>query len=124
MERVRVLHEELARPHHAEARPNLIAKLRLDLVEDHRQLAVALDVAPRDVGDDLLVRGSDAEVTLVAILEAQQVGSELIPPSAFLPKLGRLNRRQQQLERAGAIHLLADDVRVFVSVRRPIGSQE
>ena len=56
VEGVGVLHEELARAHHAEARPALVAELHLDLVEIRRQLAIALQLAARDVGDDFLVR--------------------------------------------------------------------
>ena len=41
VEGVGVLHEELAAAHEAEARPDLVAELGLDLVEVERQLAVA-----------------------------------------------------------------------------------
>jgi hypothetical protein len=40
VERVRVLHDELARPQHAGARPRLVTLLDLDVVEDQRQVAV------------------------------------------------------------------------------------
>ena len=40
VERVRVLHDELARPQHAGARPRLVALLDLEVVEDQRQVAV------------------------------------------------------------------------------------
>ncbi len=41
VERVRVFHDEFTRPHHAEARANLVAELGLNLVEIDRQLLVA-----------------------------------------------------------------------------------
>ena len=109
MEGVGVLHDELARAHDAKARPHLVAELGLDLVEVHRQLAVALELAPRDVGDHFLVRGPGDEVALVPILEAQQLRPVLAPAARLLPQLRRLHHRHHQLERAGAVHLLADD---------------
>ena len=95
VERVRVLHEELARAHHAEARPALVAEFHLDLVEVRRQLAVTLELVARDVGDDFLVRRPQAEVALVAILDAQQFGAELAPPAGFHPQLGGDDARHQ-----------------------------
>ena len=89
VEGVGVLHEEFARAHHAEARPALVAEFHLDLVEVHRQLAVALELVARDVGDDFLVRGPEAEVALVAILEAQQFGAELAPTCRIPPTTRR-----------------------------------
>ena len=60
MEAVGVLHDEFARAHDAEARADLVAELGLDLVEVDRQLAVALQLAARQVGDDFLVRRARA----------------------------------------------------------------
>src|SRR5665213_4615829 len=109
MERIGVLHDELAAAHDAEARPYFIAELQLDLVEIDRQLAIALELTPRDIGDDLFVRRADDEVALVAVLQAQQLRSVLIPATRLLPELSGLNRAQQQFQGAGAIHLLAND---------------
>jgi hypothetical protein len=55
------------------------------------------------------VRGTDHEVALVAVFEAQHVGAHLFPASGLLPKLGGLDHRHDELERACAVHLLADD---------------
>src|ERR1039457_6451174 len=71
MERVGVLHDEFAAAHDAKTRPYLVAELQLDLIEIDRQLAIALQFAPRNVGDHLFVRRADHKVTLVAILDAQ-----------------------------------------------------
>ena len=109
MEGVGVLHDEFARAHHAEARPDLVAELGLDLVEIDRQLAVALQLAPREVGDHFLVRRPEAVRPVVAVLHAQQFRPELLPAAGLLPELGRLHGRHQHLERAGAVHFLADD---------------
>ena len=92
VERIGVLHDELARAHDAEARPDLVAELGLDLVEVDRQLPVALDFAARDVSDDLLVRRRDTVVALVAVLKTQQVRPVLLPAARLLPQLGRLDR--------------------------------
>ena len=78
--------------HHAETRADLVAELGLDLVEVHRQLAVALQLAARDVGDDFLVRRPGDEIALVPVLDAQQLRAVLGPAAGFLPELGRLQR--------------------------------
>ena len=88
MERVAVLHQELAAAHDAEARADLVAELGLDLVKMERQLAIALDVAAYDVGDDFFVGRANHEFALVAILEAQQFRSVLVP-SAPIPAIVR-----------------------------------
>ena len=73
VEGVAVLHDELAAAHQPEARADLVAELRLDLEQVDRQLLVALDDLADDVGDDLFVRGAEAEIGALAILEAQQL---------------------------------------------------
>jgi hypothetical protein len=110
VEGVAVLHQELAAAHDAEAGADFVAELGLDLVEVNRQLAVALDVAAHDVGDDFLVRRADDEFALVAVLEAQQFRAVLLPAAGFLPQFERLHGRHQQFQRAGIVHFLAHDV--------------
>ncbi len=110
VEGIGVLHDELAGAHHAEARPHLVAELGLDLVKVDRQLAVAAQLAPGDIGDHLFVRGSKDELPLVAILQAQQLGPVFGPAVRLLPQLGGLNRRHQDLQRPGPVHFLAHDV--------------
>ena len=89
--------------------PDLVAELGLDLVEVDRQLAVALELAAREIGDDFLVRRSQHHVAIVTVLEAQQFRTELVPAPGLDPELGRLRDGHRDLERAGAVHLLADD---------------
>ena len=93
VKRVGVLHDELARAHHAEARADLVAELGLDLIEIDRQLLVAAQLAARDVGDDLLVGRSVGELAIVPILEAQQFRAVLGPAAGFLPQFRRLDGR-------------------------------
>src|SRR5262249_21766966 len=82
----------------------------LDLVEVLRHVAVALDLATRDVGDDLLVGRAEVVVAALAILDAKERVAEAIPAARLLEVLARQKGRHQDLERAGAVHLLAHDV--------------
>ena len=109
VEAVRVLHDEFACAHHAEARADLVTELGLDLVEVHRQLPVRTQVLARVESDDLFVRRAVAVVARVAILDAQQLRAHFFPPARLLPQLGRVDARHQHLERAGAVHFLAHD---------------
>jgi hypothetical protein len=68
IERVGVLHRELAPPHHAETRTPLVAELGLDVIEILRKRAVAPEFLTRNVGDDLFARRLDDEVAIVAVL--------------------------------------------------------
>ncbi len=109
MEGIRVLHQELARAHHAKARPDLVAELGLDLVQVQRQLTVAFHLTAHQVGDDLLVGRAEAELALVPVLDLEHLRAEQRPAASLLPQFGGLHRRHQQFVGAGAVHLLADD---------------
>jgi hypothetical protein len=93
VERIGVLHQELARSHDAETRADFIAELGLNLVEIHRQLFVASEFTPGNVGDHFLVRGPVGEFPVVPILEAQQLRAILVPAGRFLPQFRGLDRR-------------------------------
>ena len=108
-ERIRVLHDELAPAHHAEARADFVAELGLNLVEVRRQLAVTAQLVFHQRGDDFLVRRAQAKIAAVAVAKAQQLGPVFLPAPRLAPQLGRLHRRQQHFLRAGAVHLLAND---------------
>src|SRR5262249_31429036 len=109
VERVRVLHDELAPAHEPEARADLVPELHLDLVEVLRKIAVGADLPANQVGHDLLVRRAEAEVAVVAVLEAQQLLPVLLPAAALLPQLARDDGRHQDLLCTGAVHLVPDD---------------
>ena len=109
VERVRVLHREFAAAHHAEAGTALVAELRLDVIEVHGKLTPALDFLTRDVGDDLFRRRLDHEVAVVTVLDAQKLGTILLPTARFLPELRRLHDRHQEFHRARRVHFFADD---------------
>ena len=109
IERIGVLHQELARAHDAEARPHLVAELPLDVVEVERQILVRTHAGAEDLGDHLLVGRTVEHVALVAVADAQHLLAVVVVAAGFAPQLGRLQRRHQQLDRAGAILLLAHD---------------
>ncbi len=109
VERVGVLHQELAPAHHAEPRPDLVAELDLDLVEVHRQLPVAADVLAHDVGDHFLVRRAEQEVALVAVVDLEELRAELVPAARLLPQLRGHHVRHVDLHRPRTVHFLADD---------------
>src|SRR6185503_8488536 len=100
----------LAPAHQAETRPDLVAELDLDLEHVEWQLAIAAHVAAHDVGDDLFVRRTEAELAVVAVLDAQQLLAVLLPAAGLLPQLGRLHRRHVELDAVGLGELAADDL--------------
>ena len=109
MERVGVLHDELTRAHQAEARPDLVAELGLDLIDRQRQLLVAAHVAFDVIGDDFFVRGPEAVLTLGPISHAQHERAHGLPAPGFLPQLGGLYRWHENLQRVDGGHLGPDD---------------
>ena len=109
VERVGILHGELASAHQAEAGTALVAELGLDMVEVQRQLAVRLDFGAHDVGDDFLRRRLDRVLAAMAVLHAHQLGAHLVPAAGLLPQLGRLHQRHQHLDAARLVHLVAND---------------
>ena len=119
MEGIGILHQELARPHDAEARPDLVAELGLDLVEIDRQLLVAAQLVAGEVGNDFLVGRSVTVFRVLAVAKLQQLVAEFFPTSALIPKFTRLHRWHQQLDGTGAIHFLADDLLHFAQHAQP-----
>src|SRR5574341_378919 len=108
VERVRVLHQDLAGPQHPRARPRLVALLRLDLVPHLGQVAVGADLTRGEPGDDLLVGHPEAQVAPVSVLELEHLGDAL-PPPRLLPDLGGVDDGHRDLLTADRVHLLADD---------------
>jgi len=112
VERVRVLHEELAAAQEAEARADLVAELRADLVEVERELPPRRDRAPHHVGDGFLGRRRERELAALAVLEVEEdpVVHVAVPAARLHPQLLRLEDGQVDLHRARLVHLLAHDV--------------
>ncbi len=109
VERIRVLHQELARTHHAEARADLIAEFGLDLIEIQRQLLVAVDLLAREFGSGLFGGGAVAELLFLAVLDLEQLPAELFPTPGGVPQLAWLDGGKQHFHCTGAVHLLAHD---------------
>ena len=110
VERIGVLHQELAPAHQPEARPHLVAELPLDVIEVERQILVRAHIGAEDVGDHLLVGRPEQHVALVPILDAQHLLAVVVVASALAPQIRGLDGRHQQLDRAGAVLLLAHDL--------------
>ena len=119
IEAVGVLHQEFAPAHHAKARPHLVAEFPLDVVEDLRQIAVALDRGADDLGDLLLVGRAVQHLTVVPVADAQHLLAVIVVAAALAPQLGRLDGRHQDLQRAGAVLLLAHDLLDLVQDTQP-----
>ncbi|MNM50286.1 hypothetical protein D3C81_613140 [compost metagenome] len=110
MERVRVLHQEFTRTHHAETRADFIAELGLNLEEVQRKLLVRADLVADQIGDHFFVRWTQYEWAIAAIDKAQQFRTVLLPTAAFLPQIGRLYYRHANFDRVSIVHFFANDV--------------
>ena len=120
VERVGVLHDELARAQQPGARARLVALLDLEVVEAERQVAVgAHDL--RDVRrHGLLVAQREHELGAATVLELEQLLDRIA--AAALPDVRRVEHRHEHLLRADRVELLADDLR-DVLVHAPAGGQ-
>jgi hypothetical protein len=108
VERVRVLHDELAHAEEPAARPGLVAILDREVVEHLRQLPVALDLACVE-GHGLLVRERKEELSPRAVLEVKELGDR--DATGRLPQLARREHGHQHLLAADRVLLLAHDLR-------------
>src|SRR5262249_12467169 len=107
IERVRVLHDELADAKQPAARARLVAVLGLEVVPGLRELPVALDLA-RVERERLLVRHRQHELPARAILHVEDLG-DLVAPGRLPELLWRQDGREPLLG-ADRVHLLADDL--------------
>ena len=107
VERVGVLHDELADPQESAARTRLVAILRLEVVPELRQIAVALELA-RVERDRLFVGQRQDEVSTGPILHTEDLRNR--QAARCLPELGGSEDGHQHLLAADRVHLLADDL--------------
>ncbi len=105
-----ILHDEFAAAHQAEAGTDFITEFGLNLVQVDRQLLVGLDLAAHEVGDDFFVRGSEAVVTAVTVVQAQKFLTVKIPTSGFTPEVGGLHHGHEHFHGTGTVHFLAYDL--------------
>jgi hypothetical protein len=110
VERVGVLHDELAEAHQPRLRPLLVAELGLHLIPDLRQLLVGANLVARDGGEDFLVRHAEAHVRAPPILEAEHRLAHHGPAARLLPDFRRVERGEEELLPADGFHLLAHDL--------------
>ncbi len=109
VERVGVLHHELATPQDARPGSRLVAVLRLDLVQRQRQILVGRVEVLHQQREHLLVRGPEKVVVTFAVLEPEDAGAVLGPPVRRLVGLAGQQRGEVHLLRAHGVHLLAND---------------
>ena len=107
VERVGVLHDELAQPDEPLPGTRLVAFLDREVVEHLRQQPVARELAGMEA-DGLLVRQRQHEVGALAVLQPEHLLD--VVASGRLPELERRQHRHQHLLRADRVHLLADDL--------------
>ena len=110
VEAVAILHDELAAAQQAEARANLVAELRLNLIHVQRQLLVRAQLGAHQRRDELLVRGAKAELVVVAIVQAHALGTVRVGAAGFLPQLFGLQHGHADFLRTARVHFLAHDV--------------
>ncbi len=110
VERVRVLHEELAGPEQAEAGAQLVAVLPVDLVQRDGQVAIARVLPRHQRRDGLLGRRGEAEAGVLAVVEPEhQRPVRLVPPGAG-PQLEGLDDGEGHLLGVDGVHLVAHDL--------------
>ena len=120
VERVGVLHDELADAEQAATRTRLVAVLRLEVVPELRQLLVRLDLT-RVERERLLVRQRQDEPPAGAVGDVEDLRD--LVAAGRLPELDRRQHRRQELLRADRVHLLADDL-LDLAVDAPAERQE
>ena len=109
VERVCVLHRELAATQEPGAGPRLVAVLVLDLVDRQRQVLIRGVQVLHEKSEQLFVRGSEEIVGILAVLETEDAVAVRLPTSGLLIRVAGNERREVHLVGAGLGHLIADD---------------
>ena len=104
-----VLHGKFPYSHQARPGPELVPEFGLNLIQDHRQVPVALEIGPGDVGDYFFMGRGQNHRTPAAILQRKQIVPEGCPATGLLPQLHGLQGGQEQFLAAGGIHLFPND---------------
>ena len=79
------------------------------MVEQLRQVAIALDRGAADLGHLLFVGRPVKHLAVVTVTDAQHFLAVVLVATALAPQLGRLDRRHQDFLSTGAVLLFADD---------------
>ena len=109
VERVTVLHAELAGAQQAGAGPGLVAVLRLDLVDDERKVLVAAVQVFHQQREHLFVGGRQQHVGAATVLQAEQVVAVIGPAAGGLVGLLGQQGGEVDLLKAAAVHFFAHD---------------
>jgi hypothetical protein len=109
VERVRVLHRELAAAQEPGARARFIPVLVLDLVDVQRQVLVRRVEVLHEQGEDLLVRRREQVVGALAVLEPEDAVAVGLPAATGLVRVARQQGGEVHFLRAEGLELLADD---------------
>ena len=107
---VGILHHEFADPDEPAAGSRLVAPLGLEVVDHHRQLAVAPDDIREEQADHLLVGHRQDHVAPGSILEPSKLRPDRVIAAARAPHVGRVDDRHLHLLAADPVHLFADDL--------------
>ncbi len=110
VEIVAILHVELAAPHHAETRADLVAEFPLDLIHGQRQILVRRHMGPEDVGDQFLGGRCEQHVTAMAVFDPQHFFAVIVIATAFAPQVGRLDGWHLHRDVASTHLFFVDDV--------------
>ena len=109
IERVRVLHQELAPAQQPVAGTPLVPILPLHLVHVDGEVLVRRELLLDEGSNDLLLGRPQQELPAVAVLQPEELVPVGVPPSGLLPGLRRQHDRHAELLRPRRVHLLAHD---------------
>ncbi len=107
---VGVFHDELTAAHQTETGADFITEFRLYLVQIDRQLLVGLDFAANEISDDFFVRGAEAVIATMAVINAKEFLAVVIPAAGFTPQVSGLNHGHEHFHGTGAVHFLTYDL--------------
>ena len=110
VERIGVLHEELARPQQTEARAEFVAVFPVDLVQIDGKVPVARVLPRHQRGDNLLGRRGQRVPVLLAVLDPEHHRAVHLVTAGLLPEIQRLGDRQAHFLRAGLVHFVAHNL--------------
>lgn len=123
VEGVGVLHHEFAAAHEAETGAQLVAELGLNLVEVQGELTIGTHFAAQQIRDHFFMRGAEAVVALIAILEAQQLIAEFLPAARLDPQVGGNDHGHERFAGSGGAFISRRTMFLALSsVRSPSGS--
>jgi len=114
VERVRILHRELAHAKHTRLRARLVAVLLLDLVPDLRKLFVTAQFGGQR-GEHLFAGHAEPDIGAFAIRQPEHLFAHRLPASTALPEIRGLYGRQQKLLGSNAVHFFTGDLLDFLT---------